>query len=127
MKAKIETIEQLRAERLVLISSLEHSKNNIRQDIYAIREELQPAKNAINFLGNFFTHKNSGILNTGIGLGIDMIVKNGLMANSSWINRLIVPFLLKNVTSNVVHDNQEGITNTIFNWLKKLRKRKKSE
>lgn len=124
MKAKIETIEQLRAERLVLVAALENSKNNIRQDIYSIREELQPAKNAINFLGNFLTHKNSGILNTGIGLGIDMVVKNGLMANSSWINRLVIPFLLKNVTSNAVYNNQEGITNTIFNWFKKLGKKK---
>ncbi|MFC0185734.1 hypothetical protein ACFFJX_26180 [Pseudarcicella hirudinis] len=96
MKAKIETIEQLRAERLVLISSLEHSKKTTSGRISMRSEKsFSLQKNAINFLGNFFTHKNSGILNTGIGLGIDMIVKNGLMANSSWINRLIVPFLLK--------------------------------
>ncbi|MFD2521494.1 hypothetical protein [Emticicia soli] len=120
MKTKIRNIDDLRAERARLKNDIELSKTKMRGSINAIKEELSPARHAVNFLGNFLTNRNKGLLNVGVGIGVDTVIRNGILRSAPWPLKIVVPFFLKNFAGNMIHNNKENIMQKGIEWVRDI-------
>ncbi len=120
MKTNIKNIDDLRAERARLKNDIELSKTKMRSSIDAIKEELSPARHVVDFLGNFLTNRNKGLLNVGVGLGVDTIIRNGLLRTAPWPLKVLVPFFLKNFAGNVIHNNKDTIMKKGIEWVRDI-------
>ena len=118
MKVKIENIADLRTERIRLKNRLEVSKSQMRGELNAIKTELNPARQAVGVLGDMFTTPRKGLLPMGVGFGVDMIVRRGLLARAGWLPRLIVPFLVRNVATKYIQNNKSPLLETALTWVK---------
>lgn len=120
MKTNIKNINDLRAERARLKNEIELSKTKIRGSINTIKEELSPARHAVDFLGNFFTNRNKGLLNMGVGLGVDTIIRNGILRSAPWPLKVLVPFFLKNFAGNMIQNNKDTIMQKGIEWVRDI-------
>ncbi|MBA4854005.1 hypothetical protein [Emticicia sp. BO119] len=120
MKPKIKNIHDLKAERARLKNEIELSKTKMRSSIDAIKEELSPARHIVSFLGNFLTNRNKGLLNVGLGLGVDSVIRNGLLRRAPWPLKVLVPFFLKNFAGNVIHNNKDNIMKKGIEWVRDI-------
>ena len=101
MKTNIRNINDLQAERARLKNEIELSKTKMRISIDALKEELSPARHVVGFLGNFLTNRNKGLLNMGVGIGVDTVIRNGILRSAPWPLKILVPFFLKNYAGNI--------------------------
>ncbi|WP_337042123.1 hypothetical protein [Emticicia sp. 17c] len=120
MKTKIRNIDDLRAERARLKNEISLTKTHLRASIEGIKEELSPARHAVGFLGNFLTNRNKGILNIGVGIGIDTIIRNGILRRAPWPLKWVVPFLLKNYAGNMIQANKDTLVEKGLTWVRNL-------
>jgi hypothetical protein len=120
MKTNIKNIDDLRAERARLKNEIELSKTQMRGSIDAIKEELSPARHVVNFVGDFLTNRNKGLLNVGVGIGVDSIIRNGILRRAPWPLRILVPFLLKNFAGNMIHNNKDTIMKKGIEWVRDI-------
>lgn len=118
MKNNIETIDDLRAERARLHNQMQLSKIGMRNEISAIKEELNPARQAVGVLNDVLTSPKKGLLSLGIGLGVDVVLRRTVLARAGWITKLVVPFLVRNVATNIVQKNGKTIVEKSLVWLK---------
>lgn len=118
MKNNIETIDDLRAERARLHNQIQLSKIGMRNEISAIKEELNPARQAVGVLNDVLTSPKKGLLSLGIGLGVDVVLRRTVLARAGWITKLVVPFLVRNVATNIVQKNGKKIVEKSLVWLK---------
>lgn len=123
-KTNIKNINDLRAERARLKNEIELTKTKMRGSIDAIKEELSPARHAVNFLGDFLTNRHKGILNVGLGIGVDTVVRNGILRHAPWPLKVLVPFFLKNFAGNVIHDNRDTIVKKGIEWVRDITEKK---
>ena len=106
----IRTYNDLLAEKERLKVLLQAQKAVIRQDVEEIKAELQPVKNAISMVVKFTTSDKSNPLLTGATETIiDLVVKRMILSRTGWLTKLVVPFLMKNVSSHLVNANQGKI------------------
>ncbi|MER0439166.1 hypothetical protein [Emticicia sp. W12TSBA100-4] len=118
MKNNIESLDDLKAERARLHNQMQLSKISMRNEIAAIKEELNPARQAVGVLNNVLTSPKKGLLNVGIGLGVDIILRRTILARAGWLPKLVVPFLVRNVATNMVQKNGKTIVEKGLIWLK---------
>ncbi|GAB2638328.1 hypothetical protein GCM10027035_35040 [Emticicia sediminis] len=119
MKNNIQTIDDLRAERARLHNQMQLSKIGMRNEIAAIKEELNPARQAVGVLNDVLTSPKKGLLTLGIGLGVDIVLRRTILARAGWLPKLVVPFLVRNVATNIVQKNGKSIVEKSLVWLKK--------
>lgn len=118
MKTKIQNQDDLRAERTRLNNQIQVAKAKMRNEFTAIKTELNPARQAVGVIGDIFTAPQKGLLNMGIGLGVDTILRRGLLSRAGWVTKLIVPFLVRNVASNYISKNRESVVENLLGWVK---------
>lgn len=118
MKNNIQTIDDLRAERARLHNQMQLSKIGMRNEIAAIKEELNPARQAVGVLNDVLTSPKKGLLTLGIGLGVDIVLRRTILARAGWLPKLVVPFLVRNVATNIVQKNGKSIVEKGLVWLK---------
>ncbi len=105
---KIDTYKDLQTEKQRLKLLLEERKIIIKEDTAAIRETLKPAAEALTAIGKLTSRdRTNPLINIGLDFGIDLVVKKLLLGRAGWISKLIVPFVLKNLGSNVLADNKK--------------------
>lgn len=105
---KINTFQDLLTEKLRLKLLLEERKIILKEDASIIRETLKPATEALTIIGKLTSRdKTNPLINFGLDLGIDLIVRKLILGRAGWISKLIVPFILKNLGSNVLADNKK--------------------
>lgn len=119
MKTKIETVDDLRAERARLKNKLELSRIHMRKEINAIKTELSPARQAVGVVSDLLTTPRKGLLPIGVGIGVDLILRRTLLSKAGWLPRLIVPLIVRNVTTNLIKKNKTSIVEKALIWLKK--------
>jgi hypothetical protein len=123
-KPAIRTYNDLVQEKERLKALLQAQKELVRQDIQEIKEELQPVKTAIGVIGKFTTRDKSNPLLTSATEGIiDLVVRKMLLSRSGWLTRTVVPFLMKNVSSHLVNENQGAIFSKLFSFFTKKNKK----
>jgi hypothetical protein len=115
---KIQTYEDLIKEKQQLEVLLQAQKELIRYDVSQLRQQFQPAVDTVSFLGKFIhKDKSNAIITGGANRVIDLVLKKLILARSGWLTRLIVPFLVKNYSSHLIHEKKEGLVNKLFSWI----------
>lgn len=120
MKTNIQNIDDLRAERARLKNQMELSKLYMQQQAAAIKTELNPARQAVGVIGDMLTSPQKGLLNLGVGLGVDTIIRRGLLARAGWLPRLVIPFLARNLAANLIQKNRTSLVENALLWVKKV-------
>ena len=105
---KIDIYRDLLTERQRLKLLLEERKIIIKEDAACIRETLKPATKVLTMMGKLTSRdRTNPLLNFGLDLGIDLVAKKLILGHAGWISKLIVPFVLKNLGSNILTENKK--------------------
>ena len=121
---RINSFSDLKIEQKRLQLRRSALEAEIINDLEKLKEELEPLKSFTKSAGNILLSKNNGILGNSLGSIANFITKNVLLKNSGFITRLIVPYLVKNSTSNLVENNKSNISNWIDILISKFAKKK---
>jgi len=127
MKTKIETRQDLRAERAHLKNQLSLSQMHMRGELAAIQTELAPARQAVGALKDIFMTPQKGLLNIGVSIGIDTIIRRGLLARAGWLPRLVIPFIARNLAYHFIQKNSTSVLENALIWVKKVTDRPKAD
>ncbi len=119
---KIKNLKDLHSEKLRLKLELISAEEILKEDLDWVKEEMNPGKIAGKLFSNIIGNNMSGLLNNGVRLTIGALVKNLLLSKSGWITRLIVPFIVKNLSSNYLSEKQPEIFSIMRNIIQKARK-----
>lgn len=107
MEPKIESIEDLQAERARLKNQVQLAQTHIRSDLGLSGSTpksgiVRTARVMSVFMPD--RKRKKTLVDVGLALVVDRIlVKSRLVTGAAWPVRLAVPFLIKNLTSNLLH------------------------
>ena len=124
MKTKIESLEDVRAERVRLKNQIELSRTHLRHEFGLIKRELSPINQALGVVTDAFTTPRKGLLSLGVGLGVDTVLKKVVLARAGWLPRLVVPFLVRNVATNYISKNKTSVVEGMLGWVKEATSKK---
>jgi hypothetical protein len=124
-KLHIKSYDDLVAEKQRLKDLFSEQKQSIRTDLISLKDDLNPVKQIFKKIGIFTSpDKSLGLLNVGLGFGLDMLLRKVLLKKSGWIVRLAAPFVIKNALSNFVAEKirteMPGLKNIIDQAPKKV-------
>lgn len=117
------TYEDLEAEKLRLINVLKTHEANIRIDLAGVKEGLKPFNKAAEVVSKMATRDNTApVLNFGLEMGIDLLVRKLLLARAGWFAKIVVPFLVKNYSSHIIgQEKREILMGKIKGFFRKVR------
>jgi hypothetical protein len=120
MKNKIETIEDLMAERARLKNQVTISHLKLNNHFNVLKEELKPARQVVGYAKNLLINNGNrkNIVGMGLRFGVDTILKNTILYRASWLIRLVVPYIANNVAANYVAKHDAEILESAVNWVK---------
>jgi len=121
---KINTLAELKTEQEKLRSRKVILESEIKNNFEEIKAELAPLKLLTKNAGKILVSKDNGILGNSLGYIADFLTRNVLLKNSGFITRLVVPYLVKNSTSNLVENNKSRIVGWVVSAISKLGKKK---
>jgi len=119
---RIESIKDLRSERARLKLELSVAEELLDEDLEWVKSELNPVHLAGKFLSHSMIRKDNGIVNDGLGKLIDVLLKSGLLSRSGWIVKLVVPYLVKNISSNYINEKKPEFFGMLKRLISKTRK-----
>jgi hypothetical protein len=123
----INTLQELRQERQRLYLRKAFLETEIKKDFEDIKEHLKPlemlTKGAEKMLGS----KDNSVLGNSAGFLADVLVKNVILRNAGFITRMIVPFLAKKATVNVVEDHKSQIMGWFEELIAKIKARREEK
>lgn len=124
---KIRTYEDLEEEKQRLMGQLRTQEELIKIDMAGVREGLKPFGKAMHVANKMATRDNTApVLNFGLEMGIDLLIRRMLLARAGWFAKIVVPFLMKNYSSHLIgQEKRTLIVNKISDFFKKLRPKKK--
>ncbi len=102
--SKINNYEELIAERHRLEGEIQRQKAILKTEINTVKSKLEPLGDVISFLG-IFKKKEAGpssLLKTGLSMGIDLLVRDNLLAKAGWVARAVLPVILKGVSKQLM-------------------------
>ena len=106
--SKINNYNDLVLERKKLEADLIHYKATLNEEIQLIRHRMEPVMQVVSF---FTPAKNASpnnkLLQAGTNLGIELFVRQKLLSKANWFTKLVVPFVLKKVSSRAIEKVQE--------------------
>lgn len=121
-KNQIQNYDDLLEERKRLEQLLIIQKEQISANWIEIKKEFEPVNNVVSFFGKLTTRdKTNPLVNMGIDVAGDLLLRKILLAKFGWATRLVVPFLLKNYSSNVLADKGKSFIHKIKHWMKSNR------
>ena len=122
---KIHTYDDLLAEKQRLETLLTIQKQQIRSNFDEVKAELEPVRHVLGFIGKITKRdKSNPLLNVGIDMAGDMLLRKFLFAKADWISRLVIPFFIKNYSSNVL---SVGKGTSVFQKIRNLFRKDKHE
>ena len=118
-KNKIQTYDDLVEEKKRLEALLIVNKEQISTNWVEMKQEFEPVNNIIGFFGKLTTRdKSNPLVNMGIDVAGDLVLRKILLARAGWATRLVIPYLVKNFSSNVLADKGRSFFQRIRHWLK---------
>jgi hypothetical protein len=97
---KISNYTELRAERRMAESRIAEHKARINEDFHELKEKLAPFMYLIPVLSIFKSKESKHpVLNAATSLGIDLVAAQTPFSRAGWLFRLVVPRLLKGISS----------------------------
>ncbi len=111
---RIQTYDDLISEKEELERILMIQKGIIHRDIIELKKELGPVTQVLGFLGKITTKDRSNSLVTlGVDVIGDVLIKNFLLAKTGWITRMVLPFFIKNYSTNFLGKKGNGLIQKI--------------
>ena len=105
---KINNYEDLILERKRLESDLVHYKTIITGELDEIKHKVEPITDVVSFFSPSKTAPtNNRLLQEGANLGIELLVRQKLLSKAGWLTKLVLPFILKKVSSRAIEKVQE--------------------
>src|ERR671912_157102 len=121
-KKKIQTYDDLLEEKKRLEQLLLTNKEQISANWIEMKQEFEPVNNVFAFLGKFTKRdKSNPLLNVGLNVAGDLVLRRFILARFGWLTRMIVPTLVKNYSSNVFADKGKSFVQKIKHWLRSRR------
>ena len=121
-KKKIKSYDDLLEEKQRLEQLLASKKEQISADWLDVKREFEPVNNVFAFLGKFTKRdKSNPLLNAGLNIAGDLVLRRYLLARFGWVTRAVVPILLKNYSSNVFADKGRSLVHKIKHWFRSRR------
>ncbi|MBL7697501.1 MAG: hypothetical protein JNK79_05065 [Chitinophagaceae bacterium] len=119
MSQPIRTYRDLCEERARLQNKLDAQKQRIKDDWHGLKEELNPVRNAFGLVGKM-THadKSNPLVNIGLKIASDLLLKNFVLSKAGWAARLAVPFVVKNFSSHLIAEKGAGFIHKISSLFK---------
>jgi hypothetical protein len=115
----ITNYRELLVEKQRLTLLLEERKILLQTEFEEVKEKLKPLSHLVNVVGKL-SSKDTGnpLLNVGVSIGVNLLLKNVLLRNAGWIVKLLMPAMVKNYLS---HEPEQttGFFNKIGGFLKK--------
>jgi hypothetical protein len=104
MKKKIRAYDQLLQEEQQLEDALQLHQRNLGHKWQGLKESVQPAVIGMRLAQKAFTRsENNPVINSGVNLVVDLVVKKWLLKRAGWLTKLLIPYFVKNITSGVIH------------------------
>jgi len=107
---RINSHEDLKKEQMRLNSRRIFLEKEIKRDFKELKEELEPVKLLTKSAGRTLIGENNKVIGNVVGQLANFIARSTLR-RSGLIVRLIIPYLIKNVTSNLVEKNKSQLVN----------------
>ena len=105
----ITTYEELVQEHTRLTQQLSLQKAEFRHHYHVLADKLSPVEKIAGIVKNVTTpDTRNPFVNTGINFAIDLLLRPFYLSKVGWIPKLVVPFILKNVSSNIVNKKGKG-------------------
>lgn len=102
-KPKIDNYEDLMEEKERLKELLKESKANIKYSFTLIKDELNPLTGIReNALGALKPNTTNPLVKFGIKRASEFLIGKVLLKRAGWLPRLIVPFLVREITTRIV-------------------------
>ena len=118
-KNTIETYDDLLEEKKRLEALLVINKEQVSTNWVEMKKEFEPVNNILSFFSKMTTRdKSNPLVNMGIDVAGDLVLRKILLARAGWATRLVVPFLLKNYSSNVLADKGKSFLQRVKHWFK---------
>ena len=118
-KNRIQTYDDLLEEKKRLEQLLSFQKEQISANWVEMKEEFRPVNNVVSFFNKMVSRdKSNPLVNIGIDVAGDLVLRKILLARAGWATRLVVPFLLKNYSSNVLAHKGKSFFQKIKHILK---------
>jgi hypothetical protein len=115
MTKSIRSYEDLLKEKERLEELVDAQRTLIYADVQALKSQLQPLKNAVEFIRKITTKdKTALLLSIGSDIVINSVVKRFILSRAGWFVRNVVPFFLKNYSSHFLAEQKDK-------WIEKLR------
>jgi hypothetical protein len=127
----IKSYKDLLAEKQRLKEKFAVQKTELTAEIASLKDVINPfsgiLKTAGSTIGKFISpDKSMGILNTGLGFAVDVIVRKLILKKSNWLVKLAAPFLIRNLLSHLAAykiktqmPEMEPVINTLTKTAKK--------
>jgi hypothetical protein len=111
--SKISNYEELLLEKQRLKLLLSEREMALRTEFEEIKSKLKPLTTILDFTEKITTRDSSNpLINTGIDVGVNFLLRNVLLRNAGWIVKLLMPVFVRNYLSNEVKEHPA--------WLQKV-------
>jgi hypothetical protein len=121
---KIETLTELKAERIRLRQKKMRLESEIENNFNTLKESFAPLQLVTDGAAKMLVNKNHGIANETISMILDFILKKVVLRNSGFILRLILPLIARNTANNLLTENKTKILGWIGDLILKASSRK---
>lgn len=101
--SRINNYQELLSERRLLEAKISSEKAVLKDGLIEIREKLEPFMYLLPVLNIFKNNgKGNSLLKGVASLGIDVVFGQHALSKSNWLTRLLLPMLLKGVSSKLI-------------------------
>lgn len=101
----IKSYNDLMAEKQRLKAHFNIQKQNLRQEFVGLKDTFNPVSNILKSVGKFTSpDKSMGLINTGLGFGLDLLLRKFILKKSNWLVRFAAPFFIRNILSHITAD-----------------------
>ncbi len=114
MTTRINNIEALKAEQLRLQALVVVQKEQLSVDMKRLRAQLEPATKMLNTVGQFAGGgKGKSIVQTGLELGLDVLMGRTFFAKAGPVARVAMPFLIRNVSKGTINGKMGKVARAV--------------
>ncbi|MBO9203089.1 MULTISPECIES: hypothetical protein [Niastella] len=119
MNRQFKKYKELLEEKHQLEVLLQNKKEVVKADTIKLKLELKPIYEIAGHLNKFTARdKTSLILSLSSDLIADIIFKKIILARAGWLSKLILPYLLKNYSSNFLKEQKNKFFDRLRGILK---------
>ncbi len=121
--SSITTNQDLLKEKQKLTLLLDVQRELIATNFQELKVELQPLSTVFSFIKKLTTrgHGNE-LLQTGVSIAADVVLKKFILARGGWITKLILPFIVKNLSSHYLDSGKGMLQSLIGKFIKSRQK-----